>query len=206
MGDHPLRPPTRRRLGRPLPYQLADGPQAPPKAPRLRAAFRRGSLTPRRVRGISSPFGLLSPSSGQVAYVLLTHSPLGLPSYCYKGNLVRLACIRHAASVHPEPGSNSPLGLSNVRRRFRVRRLTGHKRSRFPVTIQLLRCGSPNRVMLTPRPWAVKETDAETPMPFCAHRPGADRTGQLLTYSVRGGPGSLTPLSSSLDWVFPPGG
>ena len=24
---------------------------------------------------------------------------------------VRLACIRHAASVHPEPGSNSPLYL-----------------------------------------------------------------------------------------------
>ena len=25
-----------------------------------------------------------------------------------KGHLVRLACLRHAASVHPEPGSNSP--------------------------------------------------------------------------------------------------
>ena len=25
-----------------------------------------------------------------------------------KGRLVRLACLRHAASVHPEPGSNSP--------------------------------------------------------------------------------------------------
>ena len=24
-----------------------------------------------------------------------------------KGHLVRLACLRHAASVHPEPGSNS---------------------------------------------------------------------------------------------------
>jgi hypothetical protein len=24
---------------------------------------------------------------------------------------VRLACVRHAASVHPEPGSNSPYGL-----------------------------------------------------------------------------------------------
>jgi len=23
------------------------------------------------------------------------------------GHLVRLACLRHAASVHPEPGSNS---------------------------------------------------------------------------------------------------
>ena len=25
-----------------------------------------------------------------------------------KGHFVRLACLRHAASVHPEPGSNSP--------------------------------------------------------------------------------------------------
>ena len=24
------------------------------------------------------------------------------------GHFVRLACLRHAASVHPEPGSNSP--------------------------------------------------------------------------------------------------
>ena len=27
------------------------------------------------------------------------------------GRLVRLACLRHAASVHPEPGSNSPKKL-----------------------------------------------------------------------------------------------
>ena len=39
----------------------------------------------------------------QVAYVLLTRSPLET-----RRSLVRLACIRHAASVHPEPGSNSP--------------------------------------------------------------------------------------------------
>ena len=55
------------------------------------------------VCGISHPFGRLSPAAGQVSYVLRTRSPLEtllLP--------VRLACIRHAASVHPEPGSNSP--------------------------------------------------------------------------------------------------
>jgi hypothetical protein len=32
VGGHPLRSPTRHRLGRPLPYQLADGTQAPPEA------------------------------------------------------------------------------------------------------------------------------------------------------------------------------
>ena len=30
MADHPLRPATRLRLGRPLPYQLADGTRTPP--------------------------------------------------------------------------------------------------------------------------------------------------------------------------------
>src|SRR4029077_7851614 len=35
--------------------------------------------------------------------------------YCYKTNLVRLACLIHAASVRSEPESNSPLkSFSNV--------------------------------------------------------------------------------------------
>src|SRR6185369_3333144 len=37
VGDHPLRPPTRRRLGEPLPHQLPDGPQPPPSAPEVYA-------------------------------------------------------------------------------------------------------------------------------------------------------------------------
>src|SRR5687768_632422 len=60
------------------------------------------------VSGISSPFGGLSRSSGQVPHVLLTRSPLGLPQCCHWLDLVRLACVKHAASVRPEPGSNSP--------------------------------------------------------------------------------------------------
>ena len=40
--------------------------------------------------------------------MLLTRSPLGLPPGCPGMDLARLACIRHAASVRPEPGSNSP--------------------------------------------------------------------------------------------------
>ena len=52
--------------------------------------------------GISRSFLLLSPAQGQVTYVLLTRSPL-----IFRRRFVRLACIRHAASVHPEPGSNS---------------------------------------------------------------------------------------------------
>ena len=39
--------------------------------------------------------------------MLLTRSPLTVLLQS-----VRLACIRHAASVHPEPGSNSPFDLT----------------------------------------------------------------------------------------------
>ena len=43
--------------------------------------------------------------------MLLTRSPLTLLRYCYQMERVRLACVRHAASVRPEPGSNSPSRL-----------------------------------------------------------------------------------------------
>ena len=63
---------------------------------------------PTRASGISSGFPGLSQTWGQVAHVLRTRSPLGLHRYCYRLDPVRLACIKHAASVRPEPGSNSP--------------------------------------------------------------------------------------------------
>ena len=46
--------------------------------------------------------------------MLLTRLPLTLHLYCYKVVFVRLACVRHAASVSPEPGSNSPLNLTTA--------------------------------------------------------------------------------------------
>ena len=54
--------------------------------------------------GLTPGFPGLSPARGQVAHVLLTRPPRSTP----EGVPVRLACIRHAASVVPEPGSNSP--------------------------------------------------------------------------------------------------
>ena len=57
------------------------------------------------VSGINPPFGGLSQSEGQITHVLLTRSPLEYPR---KGLSARLACVKHAASVRPEPGSNSP--------------------------------------------------------------------------------------------------
>ena len=64
----------------------------------------------RYVRGISPAFAGLSPAPGQVAYVLLTRAPVaGSEVQALRSAAPRLACVKPAASVHPEPGSNSPL-------------------------------------------------------------------------------------------------
>ena len=75
LADHPLRPATDRRLGEPLPRQLANRTQAPPEAP---FGFGRRSDSPTTC-GISHPFGQLFPTSGQVTYALLSRPPLGKP-------------------------------------------------------------------------------------------------------------------------------
>ncbi len=101
MADHPLRPATDRRLGEPLPHQLANPTSAAPRA--------RGPKVPRfpahRICGISVTFATLSPTPGYVPmhYSPVRHSPPGASSRA----AVRLACVRHAASVQSEPGSNS---------------------------------------------------------------------------------------------------
>src|SRR4051812_40467343 len=59
----------------------------------------------RVVSGISHRFRRLSRSEGQITHVLLTRSPL---VYSRRSLTARLACVKHAASVRPEPGSNSP--------------------------------------------------------------------------------------------------
>ena len=58
--------------------------------------------------GISTSFPVLSPNRRQVAHALLTRPPLFHPRRDFT---VRLECVMHAASVNPEPGSNS---LKNV--------------------------------------------------------------------------------------------
>ncbi len=59
--------------------------------------------------GISPGFPGLSPTRGQVAHVLLTRAPLY--SSAEADFLARLACVRRAASVDSEPGSNSRCNL-----------------------------------------------------------------------------------------------
>ena len=107
MAVHPLRPATDRRLGEPLPHQLAN--QTRGHLPAHTALVFR-SCGPKTLCGISSRFQLLSPTGRQVPHALLTRSPLNLTSIGrsrFPLSPVRLACVRHAASVRPEPGSNS---------------------------------------------------------------------------------------------------
>ena len=64
--------------------------------------------------GIRPSFPSLSRSAGQITHVLLTRSPLEHPHHKSNAGLsVRLACVKHAASVRPEPGSNSPKKQKN---------------------------------------------------------------------------------------------
>lgn len=87
VGHHP----TNKLIGRgPIPHRRSF----PPKDMRLKV-----------LSGIRPSFPGLSRSAGQIAHVLLTRSPL---EYLRRGLSVRLACVKHAASVRPEPGSNSP--------------------------------------------------------------------------------------------------
>jgi hypothetical protein len=87
VGHHP----TNKLIGRgPIPH---------------RKSFPPPSMQTMVLSGIRPSFPSLSRSAGQITHVLLTRSPLVYPR---KGLTVRLACVKHAASVRPEPESNSP--------------------------------------------------------------------------------------------------
>ena len=66
-GGQALTSPRRHSLGRLLPYQLADIPQTVPKAK---------NFTPEGLSRISTPFGELFATLGDVFYVLLPRLPL----------------------------------------------------------------------------------------------------------------------------------
>ena len=103
MAGQPLSPATDRRLGGPLPHQLANQTRVhliPPEC------FHTVSCDTVRLCGFTSRFQLLSPCMRQVTHALLTRPPLNRPEQA-PASIVRLACVKHAASVHPEPGSNS---------------------------------------------------------------------------------------------------
>jgi hypothetical protein len=58
--------------------------------------------------------------------VLLTRSPLEYPQ---KGLSARLACVKHAASVRPEPGSNSPSKTSTENKTQAKKRKTSNRQN-----------------------------------------------------------------------------
>ena len=108
MGDLPLRTPTHRRFGGPLPRQLANAPHAHPLPELLPLTPK--PCGPRVLCSISRDFSRLSSCRGQVAYVLLTRAPVaGRREQALASAAPRLACVKPVASVHPEPGSNSSL-------------------------------------------------------------------------------------------------
>ena len=95
VGHHP----TTKLIGRePIPHRKHPKAQSFPNPPCDRPGIPR----------ISPTFMRLSRRRGQVTHVLLTRSPLIHTHQKGKRFTVRLACVKHAASVRPEPGSNSP--------------------------------------------------------------------------------------------------
>ena len=75
MGDLPLRTPTHRRLGGPLPRQQANGTHPHPLPINLYLSLPCGKTN---TSGIKLPFRRLSRSKGQVGYALLTRAPVAI--------------------------------------------------------------------------------------------------------------------------------
>ena len=101
MADHPLRPATDHCLGRPLPHQLANPTRAPPLAINLS----RNSLSRAPAYAVLAEVSLgYPPQEGR--FPRATH-PCATPLETEAPRSVRLACVKHAASVRSEPGSNS---------------------------------------------------------------------------------------------------
>jgi hypothetical protein len=100
VGDHPLRSPRHRRLGGPLPRQLANVTQPHPEPINLYQLNDAVLLGYAVLIRLSAGY---PPVQGRLVtrYAPVRHYGIA--------TTVRLACIRPAASVHPEPGSNSPL-------------------------------------------------------------------------------------------------
>ena len=104
VGDRPLRSPTHRRLGGPSPRLLSNGTHARPRPHRCLIPWRMPSS------GTMAYYPAFPPAIRQsgVGCIRVAHpcATLKAPEGAHP---VRLACIRPAASVHPEPGSNSSL-------------------------------------------------------------------------------------------------
>ena len=99
VAGRPLRPATDRRLGGPLPHQL---PNLPSAAPITRGSCESPAFTLRSYAVLIRLSPGYPPLLG--TFRCITH-PFATLEGC--PSTVRLACVRHAASVQSEPGSNS---------------------------------------------------------------------------------------------------
>jgi hypothetical protein len=102
VAGRPLRPATDRSLGRPLPHQPANPTRSPPRA---HHCFPHAPDGPWSYAVLAAVSGWYPPPRGRFS---TRSSPV---RHSRPKPLVRLACLRHAASVCPEPGSNSPSKL-----------------------------------------------------------------------------------------------
>jgi hypothetical protein len=130
----------------------------------------------RVVSGISLGFPGLSQSQGQVTHVLLTRSPLECPR---RGLSARLACVKHAASVRPEPGSNSPSRslTSGPRKTIRSRTSTHEKRT------TLARTADTNVIRLTKGTHHDRPAGEPGGLPWTGYRFGIDNIRHAVEFS-----------------------
>ena len=106
MAGRPLRPATDHRFGGPLPRQLANPTRSHPYPINLSS---KGHAAIGAYAVLSTVSSCYPPDKGRFStrYSPIRHSVKMSLTNLQQSNLVRLACVRHAASVHPEPGSNS---------------------------------------------------------------------------------------------------
>ena len=97
-----------RSLGGPLPRQLANAPHAHPSPPRFSPSNHAAWWLYGVLVIVSNGY---PPVTGRLhtCYSPVRRSPADKASFI--PDAPRLACVRPVASVHPEPGSNSPLLL-----------------------------------------------------------------------------------------------
>ena len=119
MAGHPLRSATDRRLGGPLPRQLPNQTRVHLIPPEFFTPDHAVLCAYAALAAISNCY---SPVWGRLP---TRYSPVRRSVICQIFRRVngkcfaRLACVKHAASVHPEPGSNSLIKCL-----FRVSRIT----------------------------------------------------------------------------------
>ena len=101
---------------------------------RRRRNFQDRTMQPHLPSGISRRFHRLSPGNGHVAHALRTLPPVAAKTLLPRA-APRLACVKPAASVHPEPGSNSSLYITQFPVRPRQLFLLRNQRSSFSFSV-----------------------------------------------------------------------